>query len=535
MKENDEKNFEINDEVVLEKKGSNKTILILVGSILLSLFSIFLVLIILTLGYGKIYNGVRINGIDVGGLSKNDAIEVFNEYYSTLANVNISLYNEENEVRFLASDINATFDSEKAYEFAYHLGRDGNFFEKIFSGLSYRFSEHNEDFDVSIDVKKLGKQIANVSREVESQVIEPSYLRSGNKLIVNTGTSGVKIDHITINENVINALNYVKDSSINVEIIKVEPEKVDVDKIQNAIKTRVQNAEYISDTGVLIDQIIGIEIEDLEEARKIAESVTEEGMQFSIPLKITLPETTIDSVLEELFTDTLSTYTTYFNVNEVERSDNVRTAANSINNVILMPGQEFSYNNILGERTTERGYKVAKVYQEGQVVDGMGGGICQVSSTLYNAVVKADLEILERKNHSLPVSYVKLGRDATVVYGVIDFRFKNNQQYPVRIESRVSGGTLTIDICGINTNPSRTVDIETEFIATLDFIEKTIPDASLAMGTSNIIQTGKKGYKVKSYRVTKENGVEIERKVIGTDTYSPIAQIKKVALTETGF
>ena len=297
----------------------------------------------------------------------------------------------------------------------------------------------------------------------------------------------------------------------------------------------MQNAEYISDTGVLVDQIIGIEIADLEEAKKIAESVTEEGMQFSIPLKITLPETTIDSVLEELFQDTLSTYTTTFNVNEKERTENVKLAAESINNVILMPGQEFSYNNVVGERSTERGYKIAKVYQAGQVVDGLGGGICQVSSTLYNAVVKADLEVLERKNHSLPVSYVKLGTDATVVYGVLDFRFRNNQQYPIRIESKVSGGSLKIDICGIKTNPERTVEIQTETVAVLPFTEKSIEDASLPMGTSETIQVGKKGYKVKSYRVTKENGVEVSRVLISTDTYSPIAQIKKVALTETGF
>lgn len=524
-----------NDDKIIEESGSNKKIFIISGSVLLFFLTVFVVLILLTIGYGKIYNGVTINGIDVGGLSKNNAIEVFNEYYSSLNNVNVSLYSEDSNVEFFASDINATFDADKASEFAYSLGRDGNFFERIFSGLKYRFSNQNEIFDVNIDMKKLSKQVSLVSDGVETGVVQPSYLRQGNKLIVKNGITGMQIDHTVIKENLVKKLNILEDAFVKVEIVKVKPEKVDIDKIQKAIKTNVQNAEYISDTGVLIDQIIGIEIANIEEAKKIAESITEEGMQFSIPLKITLPDTTIDSVMEELFRDTLSTYTTNFNVNEVERSDNVRTAAKSIDNVILMPGQEFSYNNIVGERTTERGYKVAKVYQAGQVVDGMGGGICQVSSTLYNAVVKADLEILERKNHSLPVAYVKLGRDATVVYGVIDFRFRNNQQYPIRIESKISGGTLTVDICGINTNPNRSVDIETEFISTLDFIEKTIPDETLPMGTSKIIQTGKKGYKVKSYRVTKENGVEVDRKVIATDTYSPIAQIKKVALVETGF
>ena len=103
------------------------------------------------------------------------------------------------------------------------------------------------------------------------------------------------------------------------------------------------------------------------------------------------------TVLNELFRDKLSTYTSRYNVNEIERTENVRLASEFIDDVILMPGQEFSYNTIVGERSTERGFKTAKVYQQGQIVDGLGGGICQVSSTLYNAVVMADLEVLERR------------------------------------------------------------------------------------------------------------------------------------------
>jgi len=515
-----------------EVKESNK--LFVIGGIAAGLLIFFGILIILTVGYGKIYSGISINGINLGGLTELEAVNKLNEYYKDLPNLEVSLYSEEGETQFLAKDINAVFESEKAAKLAINTGRDGNFFKKIISGLKYRFSSYDIKFDVTVDAKKFDKQVDLIAIELGNKVVQPSYVRQGNRLIVNTGMTGVKIEYATVRQKAIDEFNYLRNPNVEIETIKVAPEKVDIDKIQNAIKKSVQNAEYISDTGVLVDQIIGIEIENIEEAKKIAESVTEEGMQFSIPLKITLPETTIDSVLEELFQDTLSTYTTSFNVNEKERTENVRLAAESINNVILMPGQEFSYNNIVGERSTERGYKTAKVYQAGQVVDGLGGGICQVSSTLYNAVVKADLEVLERKNHSLPVSYVKLGRDATVSYGALDFRFRNNQQYPVRIESVVSNGTLRVDICGIQTNHGRTVDIETETVAVLPFTEKSIEDASLPMGTSKIIQTGKKGYKVKSYRVTKENGVEIDRKVISTDTYSPIAQIKKVALTEVG-
>ena len=523
--------MEENEEKIVKNPNSRFIILSILGGILV----VFGVLTFLTVGFGKIYNGITINGVSVGGLTEVQAVNVLNEHYKKLSDLDVSLYSDEGEINFLGKDINAVFESGKAVKVAFDTGREGNLFKRILLGLKYRFLKYDIKFDVAVDVKKFDKQVGVIAKELGNEVIQPSYVRQGNRLIVNTGTTGVKIDYSDIRQKVIDEFNYLKNANVEIKTVKVKPEKVDIDKIQNAIKKNVQNAEYISDTGVLIDQIIGIEIEDLEEAKKIAESVTEEGMQFSIPLKITLPETTIDSILEELFHDTLSTYSTSFNVNEKERTENVKLAAESINNVILMPGQEFSYNNVVGERSTERGYKIAKVYQAGQVVDGLGGGICQVSSTLYNAVVKADLEVLERKNHSLPVSYVKLGRDATVVYGVLDFRFRNNQQYPVRIESSITGGTLKIDICGVQTKPNRTVDIETETVAVLPFTEKSIEDATLPMGTHKVIQTGKKGYKVKSYRVTKENGVEIDRKLISTDTYSPIAQIKKVALTEVGF
>lgn len=525
----DEK-MEENEEVKVNKVK----IWFIVAMVFAGVLILGMIISIFTLSYSKIYAGVKVNGIKLGGLTESEAEEVLKEYYEELGNVDVSLYSDEGKVEFLAKDVNASFDYVEASKAAFNFGRDGSVFKKVIMGLKCSLASQELKFDVTVDVKKFDKQIRIIAEEFGNEVIQPSYVRQGDKLIISTGTTGVKIDHATIRQRVIADLNRLKDSNVEIEVIKVKPEKVNIDEIQSAITKKVQNAEYISDTGVLVDQIIGIEIEDVEEAKKIAESVTEEGMQFSVKLKITLPETTIESVLEELFKDTLSTYTTNYNVKEKERSENVRLAADTINDVILMPGQEFSYNNVVGERTTERGYKVAKVYQEGQVVDGLGGGICQVSSTLYNAVVKADLEVLERRNHSLPVSYVKLGRDATVVYGSVDFRFRNNQQYPIRIESSASGGTLTIKICGIQTNSDRTVDIETETVAVLNFTEKNIEDASLPMGTSKIIQTGKKGYKVKSYRVTKENGVEVERKLISTDTYSPIAQIKKVALTEAG-
>jgi len=241
----------------------------------------------------------------------------------------------------------------------------------------------------------------------------------------------------------------------------------------------------------------------------------------------------MDEVLSDLFKDELATYTTYYNVNEVQRTENVRLSAEFINNTILMPGQEFSYNNTVGERSTDRGFKVAKVYQGGQVVDGLGGGICQTSSTLYNAVLYADLEVIERKNHSLSVAYVPLGRDATVSYGTVDFKFKNHKKTPIKIETAVSNGTLTVKILGIKEDSLRTVELRTETVNVRKYPERVINDTSIPVGTTKITTTGKNGYTVKAYKIIKEKGVVVEEKLLSTDTYAPVAQVKKVGVIAT--
>lgn len=515
-----------------QKMRDNKPILIICGIVVLVAI-VILILLLMTVGYKKIYGGVSVNGITIGGMTVEEAQNILANNYKDLPYLDISVRCEGYRNDFRAEDIGVNFDTVAAIKTAYSFGREGNIFNKIFNGLKYRFSKADLTIDVSVDRKKVDSELSKVTRDVITPVVNSSYAREGDMLLVKNGITGVSADSEGAIKEIIANLNKMKpmkEEPVYIMTKKIAPEKVDIDKIKTQITKKAQNAEYITDTGNLVEQIIGVEIENISQAKKIAESVTDEGMQFSIPLLITIPEVTTESVLNELFRDKLSTYTSRYNVNEIERTENVRLASEFIDDVILMPGQEFSYNTIVGERSTERGFKTAKVYQQGQIVDGLGGGICQVSSTLYNAVVMADLEVLERRNHSLPVSYVKLGRDATVVYGSIDFRFKNTRQYPIKISSNISGGVLTVDIYGYNTNKTRLVDIETEVIEVLPFKEQEIVDPTMPAGTNQITQTGQKGYKVKSYRVTTENGEVKERKLISTDTYSPVAQVKKVGL-----
>ena len=161
----------------------------------------------------------------------------------------------------------------------------------------------------------------------------------------------------------------------------------------------------------------------------------------------------------EAFPDLLSTFSTKYAASNKNRTTNLILAANKINGTVLMPGETFSYNKVVGARTIAAGYREAPIYVKGEVVDGVGGGICQITSTLYNAVVYANLEITQRTNHQFVPSYVTASRDATVVYGSLDFQFKNNRNYPIKLVCFVSNGVATFQIFGLRQDDDCEVQI----------------------------------------------------------------------------
>lgn len=513
----------------------NKKIAIRIGYILFILLILIAIIYKTTLGYNKIYNGVHVNGVYVGGSTVDEAEAILTEYYQNLPKMSLDVYCDGEMSTITGAEILASFDSEKGAELAYSIGRMGNVFQKILSGIRYQILEEDVEFNINYERLKLDSKIDKLISKVGREVVQPSYVRDGDKLYITTGTSGIKVDEVDLVNKVIAKFNRMEKKPVYSYCTSVEPNNVDIEKIRTEVYKEVQDAKYKNDSGAfeVIPAVIGVDF-DVEEGKKVAESVADlEGVQFSIDLMLTMPQATMEEVMSDLFKDELATFTTYYNVNEVQRSENVKLSADFINNTILMPGQEFSYNNTVGERSLERGFKVAKVYQGGEVVDGLGGGICQTSSTLYNAVLLADLDVTERKNHSLSVAYVKLGRDATVSYGTIDFKFKNNKKTPIKIETSVGGGVLTVKILGIKDNVNRTVDIRTETVNVRKYNERVIQDSTIPVGTTKIITTGKNGYTVKAYKVIKENDVVVEEKLLSTDTYAPIVQVKKVGVEPT--
>lgn len=251
----------------------------------------------------------------------------------------------------------------------------------------------------------------------------------------------------------------------------------------------------------------------------------EDKEQYEIPLNITKPKVTTSQIGSEAFPDLLATYSTKYDGGNIDRTTNLRIACQKINDKVILPGETFSYNKTLGERSTATGYKYAKVYENGEVVDGIGGGICQISSTLYNSVLMSNLDIVERRNHQFVTSYTPAGRDATVVYGMTDFRFKNTRTYAVKIKASCSNGIATVSIYGIKEENEYTVSFSTKTISTIPYTVKYVDDNTLASGTEKVKQKGANGIITETYIIKSLNGKVVSSKLLSKDTYNAMQRI----------
>jgi vancomycin resistance protein YoaR len=240
------------------------------------------------------------------------------------------------------------------------------------------------------------------------------------------------------------------------------------------------------------------------------------------------PEITYDKI--KVIDSVLSTYSTKFNKSDINRTDNIKLACSRINNKLLMPGETFSMNSMLGPRTHENGYKQAPIIFKNELVPGTGGGVCQVSSTLYNSVLLAGLDVTEREHHSMTLSYISPGRDATITEDSIDFKFVNNLDHPVCISAKVSGNTLSISILGKKSSDGVEIKLRTKTIGVYKpKPEKIVMDQSLQAGQKVIEQKPKNGIRVVLYREAYKDGKLQWSEKLTEDYYRPIQGIIRVS------
>lgn len=515
------RDMEEREEKPKRKKGV--IIGILIAVIIIVAVAISTVFSLFTASNEKIVSGVSISGIDISGLSKEEAKGKLEAVYNEKKEKEIEVKYQEYETTLNPQIMEVNYEIDKAVDEAYSIGRKENIFISNYDILFTLIGKKNIDVDMTLNEEITKQAINDIGVKLPGIVLDSSYSVEDDELIISKGKKGIVIDTDSLFEKVKAKLSDINsnDEYIEIPVKEKEPEPIDIEKIHSEICKEAQDAYYTKDPFTVHPEVEGISF-DLESAKAI---LAEDKEEYVIKLTITKPKVTLSQIGDEAFPDRLSIYTTRYDSSNVDRSTNLMIACQKINGKVILPGETFSYNKALGERTAKAGYRNGKIYAGGEVVDGLGGGICQISSTLYNAVLEGNLEVLERRNHQFTTAYIPVGRDATVVYGVTDFRFKNTRKYPVRISASARNGIATVAIYGIKEAEEYTFSFSTKVLSTVAPTVRYKEDSSLPVGTEKVEQKGANGQKTETYITKKLNGKVISTRLLSRDTYDPMPTI----------
>ncbi len=380
-----------------------------------------------------IYSGVKVEGIEVGGKSKEDAIDLLKRNYEReILKKDIVIKIQDKVYNINYSKLNIKYNIDDTIKDAFKYGKSNGIYDK------YKTISIAKEKQFSLKYSYDKKAIEEVIAKMEQQF---------NKNSVNASITKDKNDKFEVSE-------------------EKEGQAVDKEKLIKDIDEAISNK-------AVKDIVVYAQVKKIEPKIK-------------------------KSQLEKVDTK-ISGFSTNFLTSPSNRCNNINVASKAVNGIVIMPNETFSFNKVVGERTEKRGYKSAPVIIGNKLESGLGGGVCQVSSTLHNSIVRAGIIPVKRQHHSMPVSYVPLGMDATVDYGSIDYTFKNEFKYPIYIESSIKDKNLAFNIYSNSELKEKTY----EFINNV----KTVNER------------GKKVSVAKGYLVTYKNGNKISRKEINSDDY----------------
>ena len=414
----------------------------------------------------KIYPNTTIKGIDVGGLTKEEALNVLEEkLLNVVLNKKIQIKAEDNTYTIDYNQLKPEYDLIKVVDEAYKNGKDKGKFEK-YKIIAGKDNEYKNEMDVEFKFNDaiVLEVIETIKKDINKDLVNSTISIGNNGYIETTpDATGKRVKEDELHKAIIEKINADLDSNeiiieAGIEVVEPKVKQSDLNKIN----------------------------------KKISESSTSYASSDS------------------------------------GRAANIEIAAKKINGTLLMPGEVFSFNEIVGERNEANGFKNAIVIVNNEFVDGIGGGICQVSTTLYQAILNTGLYSVERLNHTLPVGYAPLGEDATVAWGSIDYKFKNSFDYPVYIQSYVAGKRIYFKVYSNESLGNRSYEIYSKVTDTIKAKTEEVKDSSLYEGERVVKKNPYDGYKVETYRKVYIDGKFSKEELISKDTYPVVNGVVNV-------
>ena len=525
-----------------KKQKSNKVIPIVVSLFIVLFVMIFSVVFALfNMNNEKILKGISILGIDISDLTVEEAKTKVNNAIEERfkdENNNLILKIGENETSVTANTFNAKFDIDNAVIEADNIGRNGNILTNNYSILFTKLFKKEIKPRLYLDDSLLSDTIKDINSKMKDAIVDNSYYIEKNNLIIVKGKAGDIIKTEELKEKIYEQISNIH---TNYQIIEIpveykEPEPINLQKIHEEIYKEPQDAYVQKNPTVVHPEVNGIDFKiSVEEAEEL---LKEDKEEYTIPLKITKPKKTINNLGEEAFPDLLATFSTRFDGSNYNRNTNIKLAAKKVNGTVILPGEKFSFNTIVGSRTIEAGFKEGTAYVGGKVVPDVGGGVCQVSSTIYNTALLANMQIVERSNHMFTTGYVAASRDATVYYGSLDFVFKNSRKYPIKMVASANGGVCKVSIYGIKEEKEYEVIIQSKITSYINPTTIYKEDPTLEEGKEIVEQTAITGCRSEGYKILKLNGKIVSQTLLSKDTYKSRNKIvrrgtKKTTTTPT--
>ncbi len=450
---------------------------------------------------GRVMKNVYIEGVYVGGMTYDETLNAINAS-SLFDDTDITLTDGETEFTMTGADIGLAALPEDTAQKAVDYCKNENIFVKSWLAARLLFKPHEIVPVPQTDEAMLGAKLDECGNLMKGERKE-HYIEFNEEqtATVFSGQTGYNGDHAKAYEQVVNALQGERFKDIHVDFDTSPPETMTIERIDAMIYKDPVNAEYVIDgNSVSITEDATGRYIDKEAVTPLLANIYEGCEPVNIPYNISYPDISSQTLNDKLFANTLSTYSTSYGGSTWNRCQNIARAASLISGTVVAPGEVFSFNDTVGHRTVENGFYTAKEYINGESVDGIGGGTCQVSSTLYSAVLYADMGIVERLNHMMTVGYIPLGQDATVADGGVDFRFRNTSDYPIKISAYTSGSSVVISIIGTAWEPARKI---------------TISNNATTQGENTVVY---------STRYVYENGSLISTDTLNSSTYMPHKQ-----------